>query len=506
MIDVFYKIDKYSKQRIYYKRYKNGSVKSIDKITYDKFKRLQRKRGGGTDELPKLVNTCDDVTCIQEPTDEDLNTQLRNFFIFSSHNTYCTGAQVSKMNSPEVAVEPYIYLLERFRGGCYEIDTAEFNNTKTDLQVWHALPGNLNNVSGIVGLAGKNNPISFRNILTEIRAFVVSHQNPKCYPIILSIDMKKESFEAKKMISDICQELFEASDILWPGEKDKKNAYTEGVMLRDVMGKILIKNGSWNVEKDPRLLNVWLNSRMAFPADSRMKSMEDGNWSYNKTGKWEKRGSVYGLSILYEDPMYVRFYPKASEFESNNFSPIAHWTQWGVQMVALNMQTNDKYANMNTLVFYNKPFIVMNDDEIGRIHTICSIIDNVDFKENKVSYLTPYERCKNKVHSDRNSNSKIFLKSKLSCMEVEKGCSLDSCAIDQPPIRATMPANISVPAPNSLPITNEESAAEMQEISPQVLLANADEEGEGNIVENIGGSSSGKIRRHRQKRIHNNNI
>jgi hypothetical protein len=44
-------------------------------------------------------------------------------------------------------------------------------------------------------------------------------------------------------------------------------------------------------------------------------------------------------------------------------------------MVALNMQTNDKYANMNTLVFYYKPFILINDREKDRIRKICDFLN-----------------------------------------------------------------------------------------------------------------------------------
>lgn len=420
MVETFYKIDATTKKRLYYKRYANGSVKRIDKNTVK-----QRSRGGDPfdDTLSKLVNILTGNQFIEQPTDDELDTPLKDFYIFSSHNTYCTGAQVALKNPPEVATEPYDTLLERFRGGCHEIDTSGLTKDGKDLQVWHALPGKFNTLSSKVALAGQDNRLKFGDIVKNIRDYV--KKTPTCYPVIISIDMKNKKFDKMNIMSTIFQTLFdndEHNDILWPPkESTARNAYSDSVKLGDVMGKILIKNGSWNVKKDKLkdLTTLWLNNRIAFPASSDMKSMEDGGWKKVKE-IWLQSGKAWGWTATNVKPKYVRFYPKASELQSNNFSPVTPWVDWGVQMVALNMQTNDNYAKMNTLVFYNKPFLKITKSAKTRIQEIC---DYVQTNTNpNISYLTTIDR---KCGSKDNVPKKISLKDPLNCKD---SCDISKCS------------------------------------------------------------------------------
>ena len=298
-------------------------------------------------------------------------------------------------NSPEVAWEPYKYLLERFRGGCLEIDTGNPFKNGDDLQVWHALPGNANILSPMLALAGRQNPASLKKILETVRDYALQFKDEtlkeKCYPIILSIDMKNKNTAAFQRFSKVCEAVFGSSKLLWKGD-----AYS--LQLRDVMGKILIKNGSW-VKTNKENMKLWVNEYIAFPKDEKMKSLEDGQDIPNDS------------NIIYK-----RVFPKSSEMKSGNFNPLPYWEK-GVQMVALNMQTNDKFANMNTMVFYYKPFIFIDQKAKNQIIKIYNYIDKM-FDPLTKSLLTTNKRCK-----DNELPVKILLKAELECKNID-GCEL----------------------------------------------------------------------------------
>jgi hypothetical protein len=73
MVEVYYKIDKNTKKRLYYKRYANGNIKQIDKATYDKTK-IKTKKGGDGATLETLVIS--EGNNIKQPIEGELNTPL----------------------------------------------------------------------------------------------------------------------------------------------------------------------------------------------------------------------------------------------------------------------------------------------------------------------------------------------------------------------------------------------------------------------------------------------
>lgn len=434
MVEVFYKIDKQTKKRVYYKKYKNGTVKIIDKETYTKYKKKNRKNQKGG--LVELLIAKDDP-------DNSLDFHLSEYFIFSTHNTYCTSVQFNALKSPEVALEPYKYLLERFKGGCYEIDTVDpVTYVKngvivSDLQVWHSLP-NFTSLSW-VGLAGSSCPIYFRDIMKIIIDYVIN--NPTCYPIILSLDMKNKSDTAMITLSEICKELFMTNynyngskilgldlitNIVTISDKLRFNTpikpYEPECTLRSVMGKILFKNGTWDTAK---YSDLWLHQYMAFPKNDLMKSLVDNTKSLEQIKDFKiqkevtsalktrpRRGAVSQTQNGGGTQMqYYRIYPKASEVYSLNFDPFEYWMN-NAQMVALNMQTNDNYANMNTLVFYNTPYIHINKTMEEKIRDICACVLEYEHKEPDFfktnSFLTDTKRCSS-------NSTQIYLKRELNC-------------------------------------------------------------------------------------------
>lgn len=463
MVEVFYKIVKNNdtKQRVYYKRYKNGTTKIITKEMYNAVKKTKTKTktkevGGllfGKKQGP--LRDIVDITLVFSKIRQlqyDTTQPLSNYYIFSSHNTYCTSRQSVLTNPPEVAVEPYKYLLERFKGGCLEIDTVDpgyyIDETGTivhDLQVWHALPG-----LHIPGLAGSASPIYFRDIMKIIIEYALANQPGKdihgvkhigCYPIILSIDMKNKSYEALETLSNVCKELFTTNRdvyglLMYKRRKVDETGtemfinspidpYDESCTLNAVMGKILFKNGSWDPSEVKQLKSLWLNQYVAFPKGNNMKSLVECKTSLSKLPLYVPLPPATPATPA-KLPIYIRIYPNAFELNSNNFDPLPYWIQ-NAQMVALNMQTNDIFANMNTLLFYNTPFVIINNHNKEIIKSVYAIImtllkSDSRFFEN-YSFLTSIQRCSSTASSDTPSKwsifsktlKRVFLKAPLGC-------------------------------------------------------------------------------------------
>ena len=274
-------------------------------------------------------------------------------------------------------------------------------------------------------LAGKDNPASCRLILEKIKEYC--DKNPNGYPVILSMDVKNTSPECIQVLSELFQDIFGYSSYIWPSNntnnsnnsKNSTNIYNTDIKLKDVMGKVLIKCGVF--KKSDKNKDLWLHSHIAFPNNNMMKSYVDGKYD------------------IFNEALYKRVYPKPSEMLSNNFDPLPYWKK-KVQMVALNMQTNGKEANINTLVFYDKPFIHMNPFEMARIERICELANDMDFT--KTSFLTSINRCKknnrwktvsqsifrnkSNQNSEYSHTNKISLRQPLLCKN-KFGCKFESC-------------------------------------------------------------------------------
>ena len=262
-----------------------------------------------------------------------MNKDLSEFYILSSHNTYCKRYQVeSPSHLSNIGVEPYLYILDRFKGGCVEIDVV--GSVGDDMSVFHGcIPG-----------AGCFNPLKLSDVLKAIIEWSVGRTSKKRvhYPIIISLDLKKTDKHCVEMLDKVFQECFAAHEgLLYPPVKNSYKPYVSKLTLQDTHNKILLRINT-NVVSHLR----FLKHRVAMPYSPK------NSLSYN---------NLVPMKTLNGDKVkYQRAYPSPLYIFSHNFDPIPFWER-RVQMVALNFQRNDEFTYIYERLFKNRPFIHMSE-------------------------------------------------------------------------------------------------------------------------------------------------
>jgi len=258
-----------------------------------------------------------------------MNDELSNYFIASSHNTYCTKYQYecTGFGKCAVGIEPFLWFLDTFHGGCVEIDVV--NESDNDVLVYHACyPG-----------VGYFNPLKLSDILQAIIKWSRAHADH--FPIIVSLDLKRTDEQSVQAIDGAFKRCFASNSLLYPEKKHKYVPYTTPLMLQSTMGKILVR-----INTDVVKYLRFLKGRVALP-NSKEHAISCDN--FTDTG-----------SHMFRTAKYKRVYPSGLFLLSQNFNPIPFW-EARIQMVALNFQRNDVYTFVYEEVFKGKALIHMSE-------------------------------------------------------------------------------------------------------------------------------------------------
>ncbi|XP_062173234.1 phosphoinositide phospholipase C 2-like isoform X2 [Alnus glutinosa] len=296
---------------------------------------------------------------------QDMNAPLAHYFLFTGHNSYLTGNQVSSDSS----VEPIIDALRR---GVRVIELDLWpNSRKDDVEVLHG--GTLTRPVELIKClkAIKENAfsaseypvvITFEDHLNAIlqakvakmvtktfgamlyraeseyikefpspeslkKKILISTKPPKEYLGVQSSMEKdpqrqKDSAEDETQNTNVKKELGATHDKVEPDDEDedKENA-TLG--YRDLI--------AIHLGKSKGALNIWLTN----PNQVRRLSVREQ--------KLENDARTHGTDILrFTQKNLLRVYPNGFRVDSSNFNPMLGWMH-GAQMVAFNMQVNGKY-------------------------------------------------------------------------------------------------------------------------------------------------------------------
>ena len=244
----------------------------------------------------------------EDAVHQDMTQPLSNYFIASSHNTYLETYQFWGKSSSEG------YRRTLLMGArCIEIDVRDGKNGSPDVHHgWFTTS------------------VPLREVLEAIKeyAFITSQ-----YPVILSIEdhtTTTQKGEVCKILADVLGDALYSTD---DGQRDH--------LSPDKLRKKFIATYSMNYNCDTSpFTQVDLDeatNNNNHPDAMVNLSEKSGKTSTDKCKKWARN-------------QLVRVYPQGYRIFSGNFCPQTFWKD-GVQIVALNYQTDDKHMRLNQEMF-----------------------------------------------------------------------------------------------------------------------------------------------------------
>ncbi|GFS39260.1 phospholipase C 2 [Actinidia rufa] len=300
----------------------------------------------------------------------DMKAPLAHYFLFTGHNSYLTGNQLSS----DCSVDPIIKALER---GVRVIELDLWPNaTNDDVDVCHG--GTL------------TTPVELTQCLQAIRdyAFIASE-----YPVIITFEdhltPKLQACVADMVIKTFGAALFQPETELKelpspeslkrkiiistkPPKEYLESQMKQGSNLQKV--KSSAKEESWRKESQADQDEIETDAKdesdegddhqdediRAVPEYRRLIAIHSGkvkggveNWFFDDANKvkrlslseqkLENAAETYATNIVrFTQRNLLRVYPKGIRFDSSNYNPLVGW-EHGAQMVALNMQGYGKY-------------------------------------------------------------------------------------------------------------------------------------------------------------------
>ncbi|KAM7496444.1 hypothetical protein LguiA_020858 [Lonicera macranthoides] len=295
----------------------------------------------------------------------DMKAPLAHYFIYTGHNSYLTGNQLSSDSS----IEPIIKAL---RNGVRVIELDLWpNSNKDDINVCHG--GTL------------TSPVKLINCLQAIKIHAFDSSE---YPVILTFeDHLTPDLQAKvaKMVTETLGDTLFCPDLEFK-ELPSPESLKKKIMISTKPPKEYLepekKGGTDNVEdhQDEDVQNVVAEYRhlIAIHAVKLKGSIENWLRDDNKVKRLslseqelEAASATHGTHFVrFTQRNLLRVYPKGTRVDSSNYSPLVGWMH-GAQMVAFNMQGYGKYLwRMQGMFrsnggcgYVKKPDVLLNTDK-----------------------------------------------------------------------------------------------------------------------------------------------
>ncbi|KAF5659022.1 1-phosphatidylinositol-4,5-bisphosphate phosphodiesterase 1 [Fusarium heterosporum] len=296
------------------------------------------------DDLAAHLLATENLAIRNESLDHDLDRPINEYFISSSHNTYLLGRQVATRSK----LAGYVATLSQ---GCrsVEIDCWDGRDGQPIVKHGYSL----------------TKSISFRSVITTIQehAFVVSDS-----PLWLSLEVHCSPSQ-RDIMAGIMVEVFGPSLLTEPLEGCIQ-ALPSPNQLR---GKILLKV-KFAPTKNVQHINQDLLQSLAvygagkrLPRQGEVDIMRNFVYSVSETSFKKHVDSKQPLGLTDTNHM-IRVYPDPNRVDSSNFDPLKCWRH-GVQMVALNYQTDDSHMSLNQALFHGSSgYVLKAQPEVKHIH------------------------------------------------------------------------------------------------------------------------------------------
>ncbi|KAJ4128153.1 hypothetical protein NW768_008438 [Fusarium equiseti] len=298
-------------------------------------------------------------------TSHDLDRPINEYFISTSHNTYLLGRQVATRSK----LEGYVEALSR---GCRSVEVDCWNGQRGQPVVKHGY--------------SLTKSINFRDVINTIKehAFATSD-----LPLWLSLEVHCNQSQ-RDIMARVMIEVFGESLITEPIPGCFKTLPSPYQLRRKILLKVkmpqdvnpqdsdqedhdavnlnLEQNGDqakseWGVQVGPVIPQTeqedpqedLLQSLAIYGAGKRLPTPDTIDthrnfiYSISETNLRKRINKEHSLGLTDTQHM-VRVYPDPSRVNSSNFDPLECWKH-GVQMAALNYQTDDFQMKLNDAMF-----------------------------------------------------------------------------------------------------------------------------------------------------------
>ncbi|KAM0201605.1 hypothetical protein ACHAPI_001650 [Fusarium lateritium] len=283
-----------------------------------------------------------------EPLDHDLDRPINEYFISSSHNTYLMGRQVATRSK----LQGYVATLSQ---GCRSVEVDCWDGRDGQPVVKHGY--------------SLTKSISFRSVIGTImeHAFAASD-----LPLWLSLEVHCSPSQ-RDIMARIMLEIFGPSLVTEP-LPGTSMALPSPNQLR---GRVLLKVKFAPAGDSQHTNRDLLQDLAVYGAGKRLP--HDGAFDTNRNFIYSVSETNFKKHITNKRPLgiadtnhMIRVYPDPNRVDSSNFDPLKCWGQ-GVQMVALNYQTEDSHMRMNQALFHGSSGYVLKSQPERK--QICMQID-----------------------------------------------------------------------------------------------------------------------------------
>ncbi|KAF1863854.1 hypothetical protein Lal_00030971 [Lupinus albus] len=312
----------------------------------------------------------------QDQVHQDMNSPLAHYFLYTGHNSYLTGNQLSS----ESSTSP---IIEALKKGVRVIE----------LDLWPSCKEN----DVIVRHGGTlTSSVKLKACLNAIKEFAFYASE---YPVVITFeDHITPNLQAKvaKMVNDIFGEMLyrpdsEHMEIFCSPEllKGRILISTKPPETPDIQGKRVQEERALNLDdyeqddfddqvEEDDAIGLGYRDLISIHAGKPKGKIE--NWLIHhgqarrvslSEQELEEIATKHGTDIVrFTQTNLVRIYPKGMRVDSSNYDPMTGWMH-GAQMVAFNMQGHDHFLNIMQGMFranggcgyVKKPDILLDVDK-----------------------------------------------------------------------------------------------------------------------------------------------
>ncbi|KAF4951593.1 hypothetical protein FGADI_7368 [Fusarium gaditjirri] len=301
-------------------------------------------------DLVSYLFSDDNSAIRREPHHHELNHPINEYFISSSHNTYLRGRQVAARSK----LKGYIATLSQ---GCRSVEVDCWDGRDGQPIVKHGY--------------SLTTSISFRSVIETINNYAFFASD---LPLWLSLEVHCSPSQ-RDIMARTMLEIFRSALMVEPLDPSAKKLPSPNQLRGKILLKVKVAQDPESPEEPlaPEYLNLdrpgeeiendnhqdlpgdLLQSLAVYGASRRLPKDAEfdthRNFIYSVSErnlkKHTKGDHLPGLAGTHH---LVRTYPDPNRVDSSNFDPLQCWRH-GVQMAALNCQTDDFYMSLNQAMF-----------------------------------------------------------------------------------------------------------------------------------------------------------